>query len=131
MAQSQVTHPLAAAGYCPPPHWLWRFSRRLFVIAAALNDMRLIALGRLTLHRAWQAGLDHGRMSEYQRIIVNGGDLVPFIQALREARGALWELHNWRNAAEFEEDPAVKSIDAVLARYPRPSPFEGLVGRQV
>jgi hypothetical protein len=39
----------------------------------AAHDIWLIATGRLTLHRAWQAGHDHGTAMEYQRTVVNGG----------------------------------------------------------
>jgi hypothetical protein len=73
MAQATIKHPLS---YRRPPHWLWRASQRLYVIAAAAGDIWMIVTGRLTLHRAWQSGLDQGRREEYIRIIVNGGDLV-------------------------------------------------------
>ena len=56
--QATSPHPLAACGYRTPPHWLCRFSKRLYRIAAAAIDIWLIATGRLTLHRAWQAGYD-------------------------------------------------------------------------
>lgn len=66
-------HHLAQFGWRRPPHWLWRRSRRLYVMAMAAQDIWLILIGRATLHRAWQAGHDHGTASEYQRTVVNGG----------------------------------------------------------
>jgi len=116
MNQSVNTdHPLNIFGYRKMPHSLWRLSPRLYVIVSALNDIRLIVTGKLTLHRAWQAGHDTGTQAEYRRIVVNGGDLVPYIKALHEARGALWELYNWKSRESFECDPAVKAIDEALA----------------
>lgn len=111
-------HPLAPYGYSRPPFWLWRFSPRAFVTVAAIKDMLLIITGRCSLHRAWQAGHDHGTQSEYQRIIINGGDLVPYVTALREARGALWEMWPAGKEASFPADPAVKAIDAIIKRGP-------------
>lgn len=71
--QQEYRHPLHEFGYRRPPHWLWRLSKRTYVTVSALNDMRLIALGRLTLHRAWQAGHDAGNAHEFKRTVVNGG----------------------------------------------------------
>jgi len=69
MPQAQIDHPLSKFGYKRPPHWLWRISQRLYIVVAALNDIRLIAMGRLTLHRAWQAGHDHGHAQEIARCL--------------------------------------------------------------
>ncbi len=33
---------------------------------------------------------------------------------LRDARGALWELHDWTGRFEFNEDPTVDRINAAL-----------------
>lgn len=65
-------HHLAQFGYRRPPHWLWRLSPRLFVVAVAVQDIWLIATGRATLHRAWQVGNDHGHLQEVTRQL-NGG----------------------------------------------------------
>lgn len=65
-------HHLAQFGYRRPPHWLWRLSPRLFVVTSAIQDIWLIAIGRATLHRAWQAGNDHGHLQEVTRQL-NGG----------------------------------------------------------
>lgn len=32
-----------------------------------------LVTGRWSLHRAWQAGVDHGSRMEYQRTVINGG----------------------------------------------------------
>jgi hypothetical protein len=40
-----------------------------------------ILTGRWSLHRAWQAGKDLGGQDEWRRIMVNGGDLGPVIDA--------------------------------------------------
>lgn len=66
-------HHLAQFGYRRLPNWLWLRSQRAFVICSALQDMWLILTGRATLHRAWQAGHDHGTQMEYRRTVVNGG----------------------------------------------------------
>lgn len=73
MQQAVDSHPLHDLGYHRPPHWLWRLSRRAYVVMAAISDIRLIVTGRCSLHRAWQAGHDHGTKMEYQRTVVNGG----------------------------------------------------------
>jgi hypothetical protein len=65
-------HHLAQFGYRRLPHRLWRASPRAWVIVSALQDIWLIATGRCTLHRAWQAGHDHGHIQEVRRQL-NGG----------------------------------------------------------
>ena len=50
-----------------------RTDQRAFVVCSALQDIWLIVTGRATLHRAWQAGHDHGRQMEYTRTVINGG----------------------------------------------------------
>lgn len=68
IAQQKIEqHPLASFGYHRPSHRLWRVSPRLFTLVGALQDIWLIATGRITLHRAWQAGHDHGHVSEIGR----------------------------------------------------------------
>ena len=66
-------HHLAQFGWRQPPHWLWRFSIRLYVIVSAAQDIWLILTGRATLHRAWQAGREEGTASEYRRTVIMGG----------------------------------------------------------
>jgi hypothetical protein len=44
----------------------------LFCIVSALQDIMLILRGKATLHRAWQAGHDHGHLQEVTRQL-NGG----------------------------------------------------------
>lgn len=73
MSQQKIEHPLEKFGFKRTPHWLWRLSPRAFVFASSLQDIWLIVTGRLSLHRAWQAGHDHGTWAEYQRVIINGG----------------------------------------------------------
>jgi hypothetical protein len=68
-----IEHPLAEFGYRRPPHWLWRRSQRVYVIVAAIQDIWLIVTGRLSLHRAWQAGYDQGHVGEIHRTVVMGG----------------------------------------------------------
>ena len=70
--QADDEHPLAKFGYRKPPHWLWRLSPRLFVFVAAVKDVWLITTGRLTLHRAWQAGYDAGHVQEVIRRMRGG-----------------------------------------------------------
>ncbi len=70
--QVKSEHPLASFGYERPPFWLWRISPRVYVFVAAVKDIWLITTGRLTLHRAWQAGHDHGHLQEVTRQL-NGG----------------------------------------------------------
>lgn len=64
--QQEIEHPLASFGYRRPPHWLWRRSQRAYVVVAAIKDIWLIATGRLTLHRAWQAGYDQHSVLVFQ-----------------------------------------------------------------
>lgn len=71
--QQTIEHPLHSYGYRRPPHWLWRLSRRAYVMVAAIKDIWLIVTGRCSLHRAWQAGYDHGTQMEYTRTVINGG----------------------------------------------------------
>ncbi len=71
--QAKEPHHLAQFGYRRPPQWLWRVSPRAWVVVSALQDIWLIAIGRATLHRAWQAGHDNGTRMEYERTIINGG----------------------------------------------------------
>lgn len=40
-----------------------------------------VLTGRWSLHRAWQAGKDRGSTDEWTRIMRNGGDLTPVIDA--------------------------------------------------
>jgi hypothetical protein len=72
MPQAKHEHPLSRYGYKVPPHWLWRFSRRLFVITASVRDIWLIASGKVHLHQAWQQGFDDGQQAERKRV-ANGG----------------------------------------------------------
>jgi hypothetical protein len=70
--QAVDEHPLANFGYRRPPFWLWRLSPRVYVLWAAIKDIWLIATGRVTLHRAWQAGHDHGHLMEVERQLRGG-----------------------------------------------------------
>lgn len=63
MTQKQIEHPLSSFGYRRIPHRIWRLSNRAGVIASAMNDIWLILSGKLTLHRAWQAGYDNGTVA--------------------------------------------------------------------
>lgn len=69
-------HPLSDYGHHRLPHWLWRRSRLAFGAVARLRDTWLVLTGRCSLHQAWQRGLTDGTRSEYQRIVVNGGDIA-------------------------------------------------------
>ncbi len=74
MPQARHDHPLSTFGYSLPPFWLWRQSWLwLYCVIMALKDIWLIATGRLTLHKAWQAGYDAGRQSEWHRTVIMGG----------------------------------------------------------
>ena len=55
-----------------------------------LREMWWTLTGKWSLHRAWQAGHDHGSRMEYQRIIINGGDTIPIIDAAARATAELW-----------------------------------------
>src|SRR5262245_54082145 len=103
-------HPLAKFGHHRLPFRLWRLSPRLHGFIGALRDMWLIATGRITLHIAWQEGYHNGTQSEYRRIMINGGELVPYVTALRAARGALWEMGVFSSREQFQKDPAVVAI---------------------
>ncbi len=70
--QAKIDHPLAKFGYRRPPHWLWRASPHAYGFVGAVTDIWLIITGRLNLHRAWQAGHDHGHLMEVTRQL-NGG----------------------------------------------------------
>lgn len=72
MAQATSHHPLEKFGWRRPPHWLWRRSQRAYVAAMATRDIWLILTGRMTLHRAFQEGHDHGHLMEVRRQL-NGG----------------------------------------------------------
>lgn len=73
VAQQKVeAHPLAPFGYRRPPNRLWGVSPRLFMFVGAVQDIWLIATGRITLHRAWQAGHDHGHAAEVGRQMRGG-----------------------------------------------------------
>lgn len=52
------------------PRWWQRF-----------HEAWLVLSGRYTFWHAWHDGKHEGSRSEYQRIIGNGGDLVPVIDA--------------------------------------------------
>jgi hypothetical protein len=72
--QARIDHPLfKLCGYRRPPHWLWRLSPRVYGFVAACHDIWLIATGRLTLHRAWQAGYDDHSVREVERIVRANG----------------------------------------------------------
>lgn len=64
--QAKIDHPLEPFGYRRPPHRLWRF-KPLYSFVAATMDIWLIITGRLTLHRAWQAGYDQHIRDECAR----------------------------------------------------------------
>ena len=49
-----------------------------------------IITGRWSLHAAWQIGKDQGGRDEYTRIMVNGGDLIPVIDAAATATAELF-----------------------------------------
>lgn len=87
------------------PRWYQRWIEAWWVVT-----------GKWSLHRAWQAGKDLGGMHEWQRIIINGGDLGPVFDSaiyvtsadalngaepaaekLRELRRKAWEhFRKWR-----------------------------------
>lgn len=46
-----------------------------------LREAWWVLTGQHSLHMAWQAGLHEGSRSEYQRVVVNGGDLMPVMNA--------------------------------------------------
>lgn len=87
-----------------PGGWLRKHSR--------LREAWWVLTGKHSLHMAWQAGLHEGTRSEYQRVVVNGGDLMPLIDAtiyattseilhgaepqadiLRQLRRKAWQRH--------------------------------------
>lgn len=56
------------------PVWWQRFAEAWWILT-----------GQWSLHRAWQEGSFQGHSQEYQRIVVNGGELT----AIRRRRGRL------------------------------------------
>jgi hypothetical protein len=42
--------------------------------------------GKWTLHKAWQAGHNQGARAEYYRVVINQGDLVPYVRVATAAR---------------------------------------------
>lgn len=67
--QARLNHPLAPFGYRVAPHGLWRLSPRLFMVTQGIIDIGFIVSGRLSLHRAWQAGYDEGTAVGYKLTI--------------------------------------------------------------
>jgi len=61
------------------PRRPWLFTSNRFL--QRLYEIFLVATGRYSLHRAWQLGFDQGHRDEYNRIINNGGDLIPVLDA--------------------------------------------------
>jgi len=80
---SAVIGQAAAQGVSPDPRpWkIHRNKRGWPRWYQRLVEAWWILTGRWSLHGAWQNGLDHGSAVTYQRIIVNGGDLMPIIDA--------------------------------------------------
>lgn len=52
------------------PHW-WQ----------PLYEAWLVISGRYTFWHAWHDGKHRGAMDEYHRVVINGGDLVPVVDA--------------------------------------------------
>jgi hypothetical protein len=73
----------AAQGASPDPRpWKIHRNKRGWPIwYQRLVEAWWILTGRWSLHSAWQNGKDHGSAREFQRIIVNGGDLGPLIDS--------------------------------------------------
>jgi hypothetical protein len=57
----------------------WMFTTNRFLQRA--YDTWAVLTGEWSLHRAWQRGKDKGGLDEYNRIMRNGGDLIPVLNA--------------------------------------------------
>lgn len=52
------------------PRWFQRWLEAFWIVT-----------GKWSLHRAWQHGLDDGSRNEFRRVVINGGDLMPIMNA--------------------------------------------------
>lgn len=95
----------------------WPRIRPYDTLRRRIREAWWVLKGSWSLHYAWQRGYDLGHADEYRRVVVNGGDLGHFFTALKEARGALYEMWPDARRDRFEDDPSVKAIDAVLSQY--------------
>lgn len=82
-ASAPIGHPAPVYGFAPDarpyrlhrnrygsPRWYQRWLEAWWILT-----------GKWSLHRAWQAGKDQGGVDEWRRIIINGGDLIPIMDA--------------------------------------------------
>lgn len=67
-----------------------------------------ILTGRWSLHSAWQDGITHGSRMEYERIIINGGSLVPLSRKIVDL--------TWGRAMEDGSVPSSKISFEIIAR---------------
>lgn len=64
--------------------------------------------GQWSLHRAWQAGTEYGRRQEYQRVVMNGGDLGDIMRKVVDL--------TWNHVTESTEVPSTKLANEIIAR---------------
>jgi len=77
----------------------------------------LVVTGRYTFWHAWHDGKHAGSRLEYERVVINGGDLVPLLcaavdtlcpgdmteQRAAEKRAAIWASYRARRKSPFAE----------------------------
>jgi hypothetical protein len=78
------------------PRWYQRWVEAWWVVT-----------GKWSLHRAWQAGKDLGAREEYQRVVVNGGDLGPITRKVVDIA--------WGVALEDGSVPSSKIGNSIIA----------------
>lgn len=128
-ASAPIGHPAPVCGFAPDvrpyrlhrngygsPRWYQRWLEAWWILT-----------GEWSLHRAWQAGQDLGRIQEYRRVVINGGDLIPIIdcailaalastpngslpsdETFRQLRAATWDRYR-RRPSTFGKSPDFSS----------------------
>lgn len=66
-----------------------------------------VLTGEWSLHRAWQGGVAYGAMTEYTRIVQNGGDLYPIMREVVDV--------TWGRALEDGSVPSSKIVTELVA----------------
>jgi hypothetical protein len=71
MKSKQASIPAHALGFR-----IWRTKRFNVSFSHRVREAFWILTGQWSLHRAWQIGHDQGTQHEWQRVIVNMGDIT-------------------------------------------------------
>ncbi|MDE3038721.1 MAG: hypothetical protein KGJ21_09780 [Pseudomonadota bacterium] len=106
------------------PQRPWMFTSSWFLQRA--YDTWAVLTGEWSLHKAWQRGKDLGAQDEFHRIIRNGGDLIPVLNAAIQATwkealdGEIGEAKlNEIRAKAWERYKKDNSLYAVLSKITR------------